>query len=286
MYRALRTEMRPPQMERLPRSFPLSWLYGANPTRAEISRRLRRPSSGSSATSVALVAGPTPGTDFSRSAWPRHVSSEAISRAMAASMRATSLRSHAKCFSTLLRACGSAGRFAAIGFGDGRRLQLPAAGDQGGQFDLFFRGFFRDPRLDLLGEAGQHRAHRCGRSWPAFPCPGEVAHLPRIDDRHLVAGVDQFPGDTSLQSAGGFQHDEADSVRPQPIQQLLVAPCRRTRTRRIAHWAARRHRTNAWRHRFPRTRSNRFWRPAWLCSLSCRCELDRAGRIGSGGCSG
>jgi hypothetical protein len=68
MYSALRTEMRPHQMDHFPRSFPLSRLYGASPTRAEISRRLSRPSSGSSATSVALLAGPTSGTDLSRSA--------------------------------------------------------------------------------------------------------------------------------------------------------------------------------------------------------------------------
>ncbi len=68
MYRALRTEMRPPQMERLPRSFPLSWLYGASPARAEIWQRLSRPSSGNSAINRALVVGPTPGTDCNCSA--------------------------------------------------------------------------------------------------------------------------------------------------------------------------------------------------------------------------
>jgi hypothetical protein len=41
-----RTWARPPQIVRVPRSLPLSWLNGATPTRAAIFRRLSVPSSG------------------------------------------------------------------------------------------------------------------------------------------------------------------------------------------------------------------------------------------------
>src|SRR6187455_2036091 len=53
---------RPPHTTRLPRSVPLSRASGATPTRAAICLRLRRPSSGTSATSVRLTTGPTPHT--------------------------------------------------------------------------------------------------------------------------------------------------------------------------------------------------------------------------------
>src|SRR5690606_23792853 len=59
---ALRTDLRPPQIDRLPDHRPLSRLKGASPTKALISCRLSCPSSGSSATSVAETTGPTPGT--------------------------------------------------------------------------------------------------------------------------------------------------------------------------------------------------------------------------------
>src|SRR6266567_3331051 len=67
-----RTDARPPQIVRRPRSVPLSRASGATPTSAAISFRLKRPSSGNSARSVRLVIGPIPGTLCNRSSWARH----------------------------------------------------------------------------------------------------------------------------------------------------------------------------------------------------------------------
>ena len=67
MYSVARRAPRPPRMRRCPRNAPLSWLNGARPARLAICCRLSRPSSGSSATSVAPVVGPTPGTLWTRS---------------------------------------------------------------------------------------------------------------------------------------------------------------------------------------------------------------------------
>ena len=72
MYRAARTDALPPQTERLPRKAPLSRLMGATPTSAAICLRSRAPNSGSSAKSVTVRLGPTPGTLRNRSSCARH----------------------------------------------------------------------------------------------------------------------------------------------------------------------------------------------------------------------
>ena len=71
MYRAVRTLARPPMTMRRPRKQPLARLIGATPTSAAISRRSRRPSSGSSAIKVRAEVLPMPGTEASRSSAAR-----------------------------------------------------------------------------------------------------------------------------------------------------------------------------------------------------------------------
>src|SRR5690242_3831888 len=66
MYSAARPTTRPPRMARSPRRGPLALLQGATPASAAICWRFRRPSSGISASSVAAVTRPTPGTVRSR----------------------------------------------------------------------------------------------------------------------------------------------------------------------------------------------------------------------------
>src|SRR5436309_1227985 len=63
MYKHARRAARPPPIVRLPRILPLSRLNGATPTRAAARRRVGEPSSGSSASSVRALTGPTPGTE-------------------------------------------------------------------------------------------------------------------------------------------------------------------------------------------------------------------------------
>src|SRR3954470_6611683 len=71
MYRQARKAARPAQIVRRPRILPLSRLNGATPTRAAACRRVREPSSGSSASSVRALIGPTPGTERSSASLAR-----------------------------------------------------------------------------------------------------------------------------------------------------------------------------------------------------------------------
>src|SRR3954447_2049870 len=71
MYKQARRAARPPPIARLPRILPLSWLKGATPTRAAAWRRVSEPSSGSSASSVRALTGPTPGTERGSSSLAR-----------------------------------------------------------------------------------------------------------------------------------------------------------------------------------------------------------------------
>src|SRR4051794_8390026 len=71
MYRQARRVALPPPTVRLPRILPLSRLNGATPTRAAAWRRVSEPSSGSSASSVRALTGPTPGTERSSSSLAR-----------------------------------------------------------------------------------------------------------------------------------------------------------------------------------------------------------------------
>ena len=67
--------------------------------------------------------------------------------------------------------------------------------------------FFQQTRLDLLAEAGQDQgvdAVGLGQNSQRF---GEVAHLPRIDHGHAVAGFDQRRDQAPFVSARGFDHD-------------------------------------------------------------------------------
>ena len=78
IYRAHLTWARPPQIVLRPRNDPLSRLNGATPTRAAIWRRLRLPSSGRDAISLAEVLGPTPGTLCKRLSLTRHIGLSSI----------------------------------------------------------------------------------------------------------------------------------------------------------------------------------------------------------------
>src|SRR3954454_19228672 len=92
MYRQARNAARPAQMVRLPRILPLSRLNGATPTRAATCRRVSEPSSGSCASNVRALTGPTPGTERSSSSLARQtgLSRTAPSRSRSISARAFS----------------------------------------------------------------------------------------------------------------------------------------------------------------------------------------------------
>src|SRR5229473_1735583 len=102
IYRTRRTWARPPQIQRLPRIFPLSRLNGARPASAAICLRLSIPSSGNCASRVLASTLPTPGTERSNSSRSRHKGVSRINSASSAS-RPESRFSNQRMCSSMLR---------------------------------------------------------------------------------------------------------------------------------------------------------------------------------------
>src|SRR5216684_3830362 len=102
IYRTRRTCARPPQIQRLPRIFPLSRLNGARPASAAICLRLSIPSSGNCASRVLESTLPTPGTERSNSSRSRHKGVSRINSASSAS-RPESRSSNQRMCSSMLR---------------------------------------------------------------------------------------------------------------------------------------------------------------------------------------
>src|SRR5229473_3848832 len=102
IYRTRRTCARPPQIQRLPRIFPLSRLNGARPASAAICLRLSIPSSGNCASRVLESTLPTPGTERSNSSRSRHKGVSRINSASSAS-RPESRFSNQRMCSSMLR---------------------------------------------------------------------------------------------------------------------------------------------------------------------------------------
>ena len=208
MYSARRTDPRPPQIDRWPRNWPLSRLKGARPTREAICWRLSFPNSGSSATSDALVAGPTPGTDCSNSDWLRQSSLSAIRRAISASSVLQLLAQQVEHVSDAFRGRLDRRLLQAIGFRGPQRQQLPAPHHQGRQFLLFFRRFPVEARLNMLGvnrqRAGIDRI-ALGQHANAMR---ESTNLTRIGDRRSVSGSRQLRGQSTFEPTAGLHHDQ------------------------------------------------------------------------------
>src|SRR5919202_992329 len=132
VYRAARTLGRPPQTLRLPRQVPLSQFRGATPTRAASGLWPSRPSSGSSASRVALTTGPIPGTLRSRSACSAPEGAAAHPPAEVLIDPVQPLAQPSEVLLDVLADGGWGTRAAAL-LGHEPLDELPTPGDQGGQ---------------------------------------------------------------------------------------------------------------------------------------------------------
>ena len=91
------------------------------------------------------------------------------------------------------------------------------------QFELFFRDFCLGPRHDGLPEACQHgRVDPIGFGEDSAGF-GEVADLSGVDDRNLMARVDQFGDEGPLVTAGRFHDDQTLSGRRKLLSELPSA---------------------------------------------------------------
>src|SRR3954452_17106997 len=132
MYRQARRVALPPPTVRLPRILPLSRLNGATPTRAAAWRRVSEPSSGSSASRVRALTGPTPGTERSSSSLARQtaLSRTAVPRSRSIPASASSEPAQVG-VDPLVQ--GGIGRVAPVALGDQHLEQLTAARHQGAE---------------------------------------------------------------------------------------------------------------------------------------------------------
>src|SRR4051794_5000966 len=110
MYRQARRVALPPPTVRLPRILPLSRLNGATPTRAAAWRRVSEPSSGSSASRVRALTGPTPGTERSSSSLARQAALSRTAAPRSRSIPASASSSQRRWASIPSRRAGSAAR--------------------------------------------------------------------------------------------------------------------------------------------------------------------------------
>jgi hypothetical protein len=96
--------------------------------------------------------------------------------------------------------------------------QLSSTRHQCIQFLLFFWSFLRGPRLYPLGKDGQRLGIDAIGLGEPTECFSEVTDLPRIDDGHGPACVNQFRDELSLQTAGRFEHDQRGRGRTKFLQ--------------------------------------------------------------------
>ncbi len=222
IYRLRRTEALPPRIARRPRNSPLSQLKGARPTSAEIFRRLSRPNSGTSAIRVTLVFGPIPGClDNLELLLPLVVRLNQCGNPRLEASDLLVERIHALLKAGTNELAGDV--FLAVHFCGSQLDELPAPGDEIVKFELFFRDLGLDGQLTHgLSEECEHGgvdAIGLGELSTGF---GEVSCLPGIDDRNLMARVDQFRDEGAV-APGGFDDDQTFPGRRQLFSEFLTA---------------------------------------------------------------
>ena len=123
-------------MQRWPRRLPESCAIGASPASAAIALPSRRPSSGSSASSVLVATGPTPGTDARIAARSESSGWAASAAAMCPSSAASSAFSQARCALSEVPDHGLGRAPQAVALGVDLLCQLAPAQHQGLQAGL------------------------------------------------------------------------------------------------------------------------------------------------------
>jgi hypothetical protein len=201
-------------MARFPRILPLSRLNGATPTRAAAWRRVREPSSGSSARSVRALTSPTPGTERNSASLARQTALSRITPLELVLDLGQGLLEPAEVGVDPL-AQGGVGGLAPVPLRHEHLEQLPPACHQGAQVAgrLVRQGTRRRP--DRLGEAGDRlRVEAIGLGQPPHGAR-EGADLARVDHRDRQAGRGQGRREADLQPAGGLEHDQRWRERDQ-----------------------------------------------------------------------
>lgn len=115
---------------------------------------------------------------------------------------------------------GGAPAVGLFGAGEG---QLPAAGDQGLEFHLFFRAFDAETGFGQAGELGQDSGVDgvgLGQLAQAF---GEVADFAGVDQRSGEGGIEKSIEEGAFGAAGGFQDNQGGGRRLQGGDELLDA---------------------------------------------------------------
>src|SRR5215831_3971492 len=220
MNRALRTLVLPPPMKLLPRHWPDWRAKGARPTSAAICLRLRLPSSGSSAIRVREIAGPTEGTEDSRSSFSR----QAGEPRTASSMSLSTLESS--------RSSAEIGPVLTLPLRADHVDDLTTAGDEIGEL---LGGLVRQrPWYDTrcLAKVSDHGGiDRVGLGALADGL-GEGADLPRVGDRNRQAGPGEGCSYNGLQAAGDLEHDEV-GLQDLETRSEVVEPGTRARDSKI-----------------------------------------------------
>src|SRR4051794_27818933 len=217
MYRQARRVALPPPTVRLPRILPLSRLNGATPTRAAAWRRVSEPSSGSSASSVRALTGPTPGTERGSSSLARQAALSRTAVPRSRSIPASASSSQRRWASIPSRRAGSAAW---------RRLRsatsIPSS---------WRRRATRAPRWRVASSGRGRTGGRTASAKRAIasasrrsvlasrPVAREGAHLAGIDDRDRQPGRGQGRREADLQAAGGLEHDQRRRERGQAFDE-------------------------------------------------------------------
>src|SRR5262249_39893861 len=206
MYKTARTGARPPQMVRLPAHVPLSRFNGATPTRAAISWRLSRPSSGRSASRVVATTGPTPGTLVSNCWSSRQTGLRLICSARVRSMLFSWRRSQPRCAWIFGRTAGGAACrrvCSAVRISTSWRAgPRPGLKSLGGA-----AGHGREGGPNRGGEVAQHRGGEGVGLGELARRPPEVADLAGVDDDPRKAGPEQRGYHSRLEASRGLEHD-------------------------------------------------------------------------------
>jgi hypothetical protein len=110
-----------------------------------------------------------------------------------------------------------------IGFLGSQIDELPSAGDELLDFDLFLGSFLDRRRLYLLCEEGQDAGINAIGLGHQAQGPGEVASPLGIDDGDSKAGVGEVGDNFSFVAAGGFEDDETIGWTGEQLTELLMS---------------------------------------------------------------
>jgi hypothetical protein len=99
--------------------------------------------------------------------------------------------------------------------------QLAASKHKLLKFSLFLGGFLKRPGLHVASEQRQDFGVDAIGFGKASDAASEISNLAGIDDRDDQTGGEEIPGESSFESTGGFENDQAGSDLLQELDQSL-----------------------------------------------------------------